>query len=533
MKEELRHHIMAYTPGLNIKTPEETRVHRMYKDLVEELNEQEGNDYDLYTYDLHEGLVNVLNPQGGGGRADPMEIVQTAANMGSHKEVAGQTIVCFTDYHVFIEEGGPQVALAVKRALRTAKAKGNQLVFTGVRTVIPPEIERELQVLEFELPCRDELELVVSGLCDDNGLTYPDDMISVVGALQGLTLAEAQDALAFSLVKHGRFVPKDIAYQKARQINKSGLMRVISTDGCLDDIGGLEQVKLDLQGSANAFDPDAKLFGSRPSKGFLAIGGPGTGKSLVSLVAGNVLGVPVLDVNFGSLMGGIVGESEGNWRAVEATAIAMAPCVLRIDEIDSGLGGSMDGPSTDSGTTDRLVQMVLTFLAENDSVFVVATANKPEKIMAKGGALIRPGRFDEVYFFDFPNRAEREAIFRIHIDKRSLSNPDCPIAPVESSKEFDLGRLADQSEGYSGAEIEGAIVSAWKRAWSTTKEVNQEDLEVALKRIVPVSKSNKAGNDAIRKWASYACINASFPDPDKKERKDRERTVSVEAIEEE
>jgi len=510
MKDLLRYYIQAGFSGLMIKSPEETRVQRMFREIVQEFI-QKNNEYDLYTFDMHEGLVNILE-EGGNGTTDPIDAMTMAANMD------GSAITVFSDFHVFLEQGGPEVALHVKRALRIAKSKGNHLVFVGCRTVIPAEIERELTVLEFDLPTRKELEAVVIQTAEDAGVDKPNgQMQSIVGALQGLTLAEASDALAFSLVKNRRFDPQDIAMEKAKQINKSGLMKVVSGEGTLDDIGGLEKVKEWVLARTNIFDPRAKEHGATPAKGVCTIGVPGSGKSLLSRVLGNVFGLPVLKINMGALFGSLVGQSEENFRKVKQTAMAMAPCIVELDEVDKGVGSAMGGISTDSGTTDRVIQDLLSWMGEeHEGVFISATANDPEKMRASGGALLRKGRFDEVFFFDFPHALEREQIFRIHINKRS--RPACASAPVGGAEEFDLAPLVEASEGFTGSEIEAAVADAFSNAWNRKcnggkHELTLDHILYEISQVNPLSESQKDGIASIRAWASSNCRAASAPDP--------------------
>lgn len=320
--------------------------------------------------------------------------------------------------------------------------------------------------------------------------------------------------------------------EKAQAINKSGLVKVVSGEGTLDDIGGLENAKQELINYVDLFDPLVGSYGASFPKGVLNIGVPGSGKSLFSRVAGNVLGLPILKVSMGSLMGGIVGESEKNIRTLKSLSNAMAPVVIELDEIDKGVGSAMGGVSTDSGTTERVTQELLTWMGEeHEGVFFIATANDPEKMRHSGGALIRSGRFDKLFFFDFPHAEERRAIFRIHINKRSRLS--CPNSPVKSAEDFDLDSLVQLSKGYTGAEIETAVRAAFSsvRGWAGRDNIlPQMLLEEKLMEVNPISASQKDGIAAIRGWASQFCCPASTPDPDlarKKTEKTRERAISL------
>ena len=279
----------------------------------------------------------------------------------------------------------------------------------------------------------------------------------------------------------------------------------------LADVGGLAEFKEWLLERVNPFDETAIKAGCSRNKGVICIGLPGSGKSLVSIVAGTVMELPIFELTMGQLMGGIVGQSEDNLKRVINIVEAAAPCILRIDEIDKGVGSSMSGPSTDSGTTERMVQMLLTWMNDKTSdVFIIATANDPKKLEASDGALIRSGRFDERFFFDLPTEEERIDILRIHLNKRSRKNPECPISPLECAESLDLEFLAQCTDGYTGAEIASGIDSAFRTAFSSKAEsLSEVDLSIAFTKVLPLSQTMKENIDRTRKWATGRCRPAS------------------------
>jgi SpoVK/Ycf46/Vps4 family AAA+-type ATPase len=224
----------------------------------------------------------------------------------------------------------------------------------------------------------------------------------------------------------------------------------------------------------------------------LLLGVQGCGKSVAARAAAGIYGVPLLRLDFGAIHNKYIGESERNLRETLETASVMAPCVLWIDEIEKGLATG-DG---DSGTSRRLLGAFLTWLAERKSrVFVVATAND---IASLPPELIRKGRFDEIFFVDLPNTAERREIFTVHLKKRKR-NPAL----------FDLNVLAEASEGFTGAEIEQAVVSALYTAFSKGMEVTSPIIAAELSATKPLSVTRAEDVTALREWARDRAVMAS------------------------
>jgi SpoVK/Ycf46/Vps4 family AAA+-type ATPase len=162
----------------------------------------------------------------------------------------------------------------------------------------------------------------------------------------------------------------------------------------------------------------------------------------------------------------------------------MAPCVLWLDEIEKGLAtGEEDG-----GVSRRVLGALLTWMSERKkTVFVVATAND---ILRLPPEMVRKGRFDEVFFVDMPSPENRRGILEIHFRKRR-------IVPAD----FDLAALAAATEGFSGAEIEQAIVSAIYTARAQYRELSQEDLLAEIEQTRPLSVLMAEQVQELRDWA--------------------------------
>jgi SpoVK/Ycf46/Vps4 family AAA+-type ATPase len=226
-----------------------------------------------------------------------------------------------------------------------------------------------------------------------------------------------------------------------------------------------------------------------PPRGILLLGVQGCGKSLVAKAAAAIFHAPLLRLDFGVLYNKYYGETERNLRKALETAEVMAPCVLWMDEIEKGLSVQND----DDGLSRRILGTFLTWMAERKkSVFVVATAND---IMRLPPELVRKGRFDEIFFVDLPSAENRSDILRIHLQKRSLD-------PAE----FDLAALVQATEGYSGSEIEQAIVSAMYNAHAKREVLAQAELIAEIRATRPLSVVMSEKVQELRSWAATRTV---------------------------
>jgi len=241
-------------------------------------------------------------------------------------------------------------------------------------------------------------------------------------------------------------------------------------------------------------------------KGLLIVGVPGTGKSLAAKATASLLGRPLLKLDAGRLYGGLVGQSEGNLRAVIATCEAIAPCVLWIDEIEKAFAGSKSSGMTDGGTSSRVFGSFLSWMQEKKSpVFVVATANDVTQLPPE---FLRKGRFDELFFVDLPTRQEREAIWSIQIAKYA-----------RKPKAYNLGALAIGSDGFTGAEIEQAFIEGLYEAFPKGREPDTVGLGAILAKQVPLSRLMGEQIAALRSWSIGRARPATKPDGEKTTRK--------------
>jgi len=480
------HYLQAGYPGLYLVSPEEQRVEAELKSVTDRLNQnrREGEHYQLCYWSVVDGLVNTRTRQVHAAN-DPLEVLQL---VGEQPE---RTIFLLKDYHLFLQDPNPIIVRKLKDVLLEGKTKQKPLIIVGCRLVLPPELEREITVVEFALPGKAALGHVLEGIVESAGIKdlSPERRDQAIDAACGLTTIEAENAFALSYVQTRTIEASVVAREKAQAVKKSGLLEIIETRESLDSIGGLDAMKDWLLKRRHAFTQRATDYGLPPAKGLLIIGIAGTGKSLTAKVTARVFGVPLLKLDAGRLYGGLVGQSEANLRSVIQTAEAIAPCCLWLDELEKGLAGSKSSGSTDGGTSARVLGSLLSWMQEKTApVFVVATANDVSQLPPE---LLRAGRWDALFFVDLPNADERQAIWQIQIRKHGRNPAD-----------FDPGQLAWASDGLTGGEIEAVFVEALYDAFSRGTEPTDLDVARVLTDFVPLSKTMAEQITALRTWAT-------------------------------
>jgi SpoVK/Ycf46/Vps4 family AAA+-type ATPase len=310
----------------------------------------------------------------------------------------------------------------------------------------------------------------------------------VIDAASGLTTIEAENAFALSVVQSKAIDPVIVAKEKAQAVKKNGLLELIETKETLDSIGGLDVLKEWLLKRRHAFSQRAIEYGLPTPKGLLILGIAGTGKSLTAKATAKVFGVPLLKLDAGRIFAGLVGQSESNLRAVIQTAEAIAPCCLWIDEVEKGFSGTKSSNATDGGTSSRVFGSFISWMQEKSSpVFVVATANDVSQLPPE---MLRKGRFDELFFVDLPNQAEREAIWEIQIGKHG-----------RDPKDFDIVQLAKATEGLTGSEIENVFIEALYVAFDAEKEPSDLTIAQVLTEFVPLSKLMAEQISGLKNWS--------------------------------
>ena len=477
MRGTIINYLRAGYPGLYLVSHEEQRVALEINRIAKELK------YHLFFWSVVDGLVDVEKGTNNSAN-DPLEALIAI------KDIEEQSIILLRDFHLFLQDPNPILIRQLKDVLQMAKTKSKTLVILGCRLALPPELERELTVIDFALPGKAELGRVLDGIIESAKLSTlaDEDRDVALDAACGLTTIEAENAFALSVVETKGLVPAIIAREKAQAVKKNGLLEIVQTKDSLESIGGLDVLKAWLLKRKEAFGKRAAQYGLPTPKGLLIVGIPGTGKSLTAKATAKVFGVPLLKLDAGRIFAGLVGQSESNLRSVIQTAEAIAPCCLWIDELEKGFAGSKSSGATDGGTSARVFGSFISWLQEKRApVFIVATANDVSQLPPE---MLRKGRFDELFFVDLPNQAEREAIWTIQIAKYG-----------RDPKDFDLVQLARACDGLTGSEIENVFIEALYAAFDEENEPTDLTIARVLTEFVPLSKLMAEQIAGLRNWA--------------------------------
>jgi SpoVK/Ycf46/Vps4 family AAA+-type ATPase len=483
MQEELNILIQAQYPLIYLVTAEEDRAEKE----VAKISQMKQQPRKLYVWTLTHGMV-----EHGQARTTQHNTISPEAAIEwttRHKEPA---IFIFKDLHPFKDSA------AVTRWLRDAIAsfQGTQKTIILMSPVqqVPIELEKEVVVIDFALPDLAALDRVLTQQLDQarqNRLSN-EGREKLLKASLGLTKDEAEKVYRKAYVKRGKITEAEvdvILSEKKQLIRRNGILEFIEEDETIDSVGGLDELKGWLVQRSGAFTERARAYGLPQPKGMLILGVPGCGKSLIAKTTSRLWGLPLLRLDMGRVYdGSMVGRSEANLRGALKTAESISPAILFIDELDKAFAGTAGSGDSDGGTSSRIFGSFLTWMQEKTSpIFVMATANRVERLP---GEFLRKGRFDEIFFVDLPTQSEREAVFSIHLSKRN-----------RDLDRFDLSQLAKVADGFSGAEIEQALIAAMYDAFAQNREFTQLDIIAAIKATLPLSRTMTEQVTALRDWA--------------------------------
>ncbi len=475
---ELDTYLRARFTLIVLTTHEEERAMQVVREMCEHTRRM------CISWDAAEGFQWVLQGTGSLPSArDPLSSLEQIDKMDPDTP----SLFVLKDFHDFW--GNAQVRRKLRNLAQRMKQTKKSILIITPSAKVPDELKDEVVLETVPLPDVEELQKVLNRLVETsrirNRLT-PLGNEKLVQAAIGLSASQAQRVFAKAIVADGELDDRDIdlvTEEKKQIIRESQALEFFSVTETLDQVGGLKVLKDWLRLREAAFSKRARDYGLPMPKGIALLGIPGTGKSLTAKMIGGLWRLPLLRLDVGALFGSLVGESEERTRRALHIAETIAPCVLWIDEMEKALAHG----GLDSGTSTRVFGSILTWMQEKKSpVFVVATAND---ISAMPPELLRKGRFDEIFFLDLPTFEERREIFSVHINKRGRLPQD-----------YDLDSLARRTEGFVGAEIEQAIIDAMYIGFNEEREFNNEDINAAITRVVPLSVSQREVIGYLREW---------------------------------
>jgi ATPase family associated with various cellular activities (AAA)/AAA+ lid domain len=450
--------------------------------------------YPVWTWSVTLGLAR-------DGNASQVDTQEPKKALAFIRQLQAPGVYVFHDLRPHLDD--PVVVRHLKE-FALAERPGQTILITGPDATVPHELEGLALPWTLEPPARDEVEPLIRATVADltqRGMAVAltdADVHEMVTACLGLTLPEIERLIVRQAVDDQKLDGADvegIARAKAELLADDGVLQLVATSGDLDSVGGLKRW---LALRARGFEPAAKDFGIDPPGGILIAGVPGCGKSLTAKCVARSWAMPLVLLDPGAIFAMYVGESEQRLRSALDTVEAMAPVVLWIDEIEKGFaGGSSDA---DAGTARRVIGTFLRWLQERPGgVFLIATCNDVDTLPPE---LLRRGRFDEVFFVDLPDPGERAAIIGLHLRQRH-----------RDPASFDLAALAAASDGFTGAELEAAVVGALYRAFAEGREVGTGDLVDEIGRTTPLSRTRAEAVAALRAWSRGRATPASIVSP--------------------
>lgn len=497
--DKIKFMLKAYYPILYLISFEYDRTKQKIDGIISSLR-YEKREIRLFNWNCVEGL-NLIDADGErqymGEEYDDAEMVLKYIYNNKEKT---KDIFVLEDFNNYIEED--KVKFYIRSIAERGKNTNTHAIILSAVYKLPIELEKYVTVLNIPLPDRLDMERTLGVVERQCKINLSVEMRNrMIDAALGMTSMEADLAFCLAAVKDdlGENAPYTVSSEKEQIIRKSGILDYFPKNENLKEVGGLEVLKDWLFKRKKAYEKNARDFGLQEPKGLLLLGVPGCGKSLTAKTIASYWNMPLLRLDIGKVFQGLVGSSEDNIRKAIATAEAVAPCVLWIDEIEKGLSGVQSSGVTDGGVTSRIFSTILTWMQEKTSpVFVVATANNINLLPPE---LLRKGRFDEIFFVDLPNEEERKKIFEIHLLKKN-----------QNAHAFPLEMLSKKTDGFNGAEIEECVKEAMFAAYvdnSENPKLEAKYIVDAINRTVPLSTTMKEQITALRQWASTRAKNAS------------------------
>jgi len=478
--------IASRFPIIAIESQEESRVLKLLSRIAA------AKSVNCNVWSVAEGLRGPLSGQ----PAKPSDATQALRQV----DAAGPGLYVLLDFHPYLDN--PVNVRLIRKIAQDYELTPRTLILVSHGLKVPPELEKLTAHFRLSLPDAEGVKVILKEEVAAWEAANPgqkvqgereafDTLLRHLGGMSGEDVRRlARSAIAengaITMEQVGRIVSR-----KHEMLAKDSVLSFELDTGRFSDVAGLANLKKWLEQRKAAFLGDAAAMGLDVPKGIMLLGVQGCGKSLAAKATAGAWAVPLMRLDFGSLYNKYVGETERNLREALEVADAMAPCVLWMDEIEKGVATN----DNDGGESRRLLGTLLTWMAERKTkVFLVATSNDIERLPPE---LVRKGRLDEIFFVDLPDAKSREEIFRIHLKRRK-----------QDPATFDMPSMLEKCEGFSGAEIEQAVVGALYAAHAAGEQLATANVIAELERTRPLSVVMAEKIAYLRMWAADRTVKA-------------------------
>jgi hypothetical protein len=478
--------IRSRTPLIMLESPEETQILRVVREISRHLQLK------AFRWTITEGL-EALDP------ADQplLTVTKSLEVLNYIKTSARHSLFVLLDFHPHLQD--PVHIRHLKDIALSYNKHYSTVILAGPVVKMPEELLPFTAEFRLPLPSPDEVRGIVFDVAGEWGAEHGQRDVQttnkvidlLVRNLVGLSATDVRRLARKAINDNGVISENefpDVMRAKYELLGRDGVLSFEYDTARFSDIGGMKHLRHWLEVRKEFFIDDADVP-LDPPRGVLLLGVQGCGKSLVAKAAAGIFKCPLLRLDFGVLYNKYYGETERNLRKSFETAEIMSPCVLWMDEIEKGIAVQSD----DDGLSRRILGTFLTWMSERKKpVFVVATANDITRLPPE---LVRKGRFDEIFFVDLPSPENRREILLIHLHKRGLLAAD-----------FDLPALVAATDGFSGSEIEQAVVSGMYSAYARREVLTQADLLAEIRATRPLSVVMSEKVTELREWASTRTV---------------------------
>jgi SpoVK/Ycf46/Vps4 family AAA+-type ATPase len=479
--------LRSRTPIVVIETRDEARILEMLQSIS--ISAAGHNYLPLFQWTVTDGLQRLdiaLEPQA--VNSQPTDVLKHI------RAVSKPGVYVLLDFHPFLDD--PVHIRLMKDICIRYQDTPRQIVLISHTVKLPAELDAFSARFDMSLPSEAERKNIVRRVADEWVAENPGSRVKadakahdmLIQNLAGLTYSDTEQLARNAIYVDGAISKSDlpdVMQAKYELLNRGGALQFEYDTARFGDLGGMSKLKTWLKQRRSAFRGEKTAAHLDSPKGIVLLGVQGCGKSLAAKTTAGIFGVPLLRLDFGAIYDKYHGETERKLRESLQTADVMSPCVLWIDEIEKGIAGR----GGETGTTQRVLGTFLTWIAEKESqVFVVATAND---ITALPPELVRKGRFDEIFFVDLPSAENRAAIFQIHLNRRD-----------QDPARFDIDAIVAASDGFSGSEVEQAIVAALYAAHAQGKILATEHVLEELSQTRPLSVVMHERIAELRQWAA-------------------------------